>query len=209
MQAEGVAACAKHFPGHGDTVQDSHHDMPVIQHGRDRLLRVEIAPFREAVGSGVASVIVGHLMVPALQSKDETEQGIPASMSKSVVDILKQDLGFQGAVLIDDIEMGAVTKNFSLKEAVTQSLQAGIDLFLVCHTEESQVKVIDAIFDAVKSGAVSPERFQDALARVRHLVGKYAAPALPENSVKLNIVGSKAHRQVIKSILENAARRDQ
>ena len=112
MQAEGIAACAKHFPGHGDTIQDSHHDMPVIHHSRDRLLQVEIAPFREAVVGGVASVIVGHLMVPALQSEEETKQGIPASMSKSIVDILKIDLGFEGAVLIDDIEMGAVTKNF-------------------------------------------------------------------------------------------------
>ena len=112
MQSEGVAACAKHFPGHGDTSEDSHHDLPVIKHSRGRLFEMEIAPFREAVECNVASVLVGHLMVPALQSKSEVKDNIPASMSKSIVDILKKDLQFEGAVLIDDIEMGAVTKNF-------------------------------------------------------------------------------------------------
>ncbi len=113
VQGEGVAACAKHFPGHGDTVQDSHDVVPVIKHSRERLLAREVPPFQAAIASGVASVIVGHLMVPALQDPREVARGIPASMSPSILGLLRNDLAFRGAVMIDDIEMGAIAKRFT------------------------------------------------------------------------------------------------
>jgi len=113
MQTQGgVACCAKHFPGHGDTSVDSHKDMPVVAHTWSRLEKTEMHPFKEAVRSGVASIIVGHMLIPAIQTHEEVEQRVPASMSKAVVDYLRRDLGFNGVVMTDDVEMGAVAKHF-------------------------------------------------------------------------------------------------
>jgi len=179
--------------------------MPVIKHSRERLLEREVPPFRAAIASGVASVIVGHLMVPALQDPGEVAQGIPASMSRSILRFLRKDLAFEGVVMIDDIEMGAIAKRFSLREAVSASLQGGVDLFLVCHKEESQVEVMDAICDAVRSGEVSMSRFKDAVANVRRLVDTYASAPLLNDKARLRIVGSHEHREIVKSILAAAA----
>jgi len=197
IQEEGVAACAKHFPGHGDTSQDSHVDIPVIKHSRARLLETEIPPFERAIENDVAAIMVGHLLVPELQSPSEVDLGIPASMSKFVVDFLKKDLGFRGAVFIDDMEMGAITKNFSLGEAIVRSLKAGVDMFLVCHSESSQNEAIEAIFRAVKSGEVDPGRFADAVGRVHKLLSYASSP-----TISLSVVGSPAHREIIKSFLQ-------
>ena len=198
MQAEGVATCAKHFPGHGDTHQDSHEVLPTIAHGLDRLEAVEIAPFREAVSAGVPSILVGHLLVPSLQSAEDAELGIPASMSATIAGFVRDALGFRGVLLVDDMEMGAVTANFTVGEAIVRALKGGVDLFLVCHSEAVQAEAIEAIAAAVERGEVPRARLEEAAERVRRLVNQYASGAY-DTSIRL--VGSPAHREIVKSIL--------
>jgi len=199
MQAKGVAACAKHFPGHGDTDVDSHLDLPRVPHTMERLERVELPPFKAAVDAGVSTVMIAHVTVPAMQSQGEN---LPASMSPGVIKHLRDNLGFQGVVATDDLEMGAIGKHFTMQEAVIRGLEAGVDLFLVCHTEKLQDEAIEAIAHAVESGRVPLQRLHDSAARIENLMQLYVEPATHVDSrEKLRIIGSKEHRERIMQIL--------
>ena len=126
LQAGGVAACAKHFPGHGDTAQDSHHELPRLDHDLERLRRVELPPFRAAIEAGVASVMTAHVLLPRL------DPSLPATLSPAVLRLLREELGFDGVVFSDDLEMRAVADRFPLGERVLGALRAGVDALLVC-----------------------------------------------------------------------------
>jgi len=126
MQGAGVAACAKHFPGHGDTNLDSHLDLPRLELDLDRLHRVELPPFRAALDAEVASVMTAHVLFPRLDKKR------PATLSPEIMSVLRETLGFKGLVFTDDLEMGAVAKHFSVEERVLGPLQAGVDALLIC-----------------------------------------------------------------------------
>ena len=183
LQANGVAACAKHFPGHGDTDLDSHFDFPVLRHGVGRLKAVELPPFMDAVGAGVAAVLVAHVAVPALEPDGALR---PASSSAAAVRYLREELGFQGVLMTDDLEMGAVEQaHGGAAAAAVAGLRAGLDMFLVCHSEKKQWETIDALEEAVESGAISRERLMEAHARVTELMRRFARPPRPPETVKL------------------------
>jgi beta-N-acetylhexosaminidase len=126
LQAGGVAACAKHFPGHGDTAQDSHHELPRLDHDLDRLRRVEIPPFRAAIAAGVASIMTAHVLLPRL------DPDRPATLAPRAVAILREELGFDGVVFSDDLEMRAVADRFPIEARCELALRAGVDALLVC-----------------------------------------------------------------------------
>ncbi len=126
LQSGGVAACAKHFPGHGDTRVDSHHDLPRIDADRDRLHAVELAPFRAAVAAGVQAVMTGHLLVPAL------DPDLPATLSARILGgLLREEMGFDGVVVTDAVEMGAVADRYGFAGAAVRALAAGADAICV------------------------------------------------------------------------------
>ena len=128
MQDRGVAACAKHFPGHGDTDADSHFELPVINHLKDRLDNVELFPFRSLAHHGIQSVMVAHLNVPALDDRDH----VPTTLSDKVInELLKNELGFKGVVFTDGLEMQGVTKYFEEGEIEVRALEAGNDVLLL------------------------------------------------------------------------------
>ncbi|MEI6789946.1 MAG: beta-N-acetylhexosaminidase [Myxococcaceae bacterium] len=161
MQSAGVLACAKHFPGHGDTDTDSHLDLPVISHGRDRISHVELHPFRAAIQAGVASIMTAHILVPAL------DPVYPATLSKTILTgILREKMGYQGVIISDDLEMRAVADRYSIREMVKLGLLAGVDLFLVCSQLDKTREAIDSAHDLVESGEVPKERVLEALERV-------------------------------------------
>src|SRR5206468_7159953 len=109
LQGEGVAACGKHFPGHGDTSVDSHLELPLVEHPPDRLRRVEFVPFRAAVQADVATIMTAHVLVPSL---DEER---PATLSRRVVtELLRKELGYQGVILSDDLEMKAIANAYEI-----------------------------------------------------------------------------------------------
>ena len=169
LQSAGVAACAKHFPGHGDTSQDSHKDLPRIEHSLGRLRSVELLPFRALAGAGVAAVMTAHVVFEALDPRR------PATLSAPVMRLLREWCGFGGCALSDDLEMRAVAEHFPLEEAVAASVAAGVDALLVCHHAEVQQRAVDLLRRAVERGEVSRERLAEARARVGRLL-QWAGP---------------------------------
>jgi len=167
LQAAGVAACAKHFPGHGDTSVDSHHDVPLIDRDRAQLNACELVPFRAAVEAGVQVVMTGHLLVPAY------DRELPATLSRAILTgLLREELGFDGLIVTDGIEMQAVRRRYGLAGAAVRSLIAGVDAICVGgdHADEQTAALLrDAIVDAVCSGELPEERLRAAAARVRRL----------------------------------------
>jgi beta-N-acetylhexosaminidase len=172
MQAGGLAACAKHFPGHGDTDLDSHHDLPVLRNDLDRLRAIDLPPFKAAIEAGVAAIMTTHVVFESL------DPGVPATMSAAAVDgLLRGELGFDGVVISDDLEMAAIADlpaiAGDLGEAAVRSVLAGVDLVLCCHREDRQHRVIDALAEAIASGRISAERVQASHRRLDRLVDRF------------------------------------
>jgi len=139
MQAGGVAGCAKHFPGHGDTDMDSHLDLPRLAHGFDRLRRVELPPFVAAAKAGVASMMTAHVLFSAIDDKR------PATMSPDVLHLVRAEVGFTGLLFTDDLEMGAVAKHFSVQDRTEGPLRAGVDVLLACKQADLRAEMISRL----------------------------------------------------------------
>jgi len=186
LQSAGVAACAKHFPGHGDTSVDSHVDVPRIGSTRDELDATELPPFRAAIAAGVQAVMTGHLLVPAVDPHR------PATLSRIVLtDLLRDELGFAGAVITDGIEMRAIANRYGLEGAAVQALAAGVDAICVGgdHADEgTATRLRDAIVAAVAAGELPEERLAEAAKRVEQLAAwtaqarSAAAPDRPDGT---------------------------
>jgi beta-N-acetylhexosaminidase len=173
MVSEGVAACGKHFPGHGDTLQDSHHQLPRLPHALDRLEQVELIPFHAAVKAGIPAIMTAHVVFEALDPE------WPATTSERVLGgLLRGKLGYEGLVITDDLEMKAIADHYPLDEVVVRGLNAGVDLFLCCHTHEKAIAIVDAIERALHDGRVASHRFRQALDRVEAFTQRWAAPPL-------------------------------
>ena len=193
FQAEGIAACAKHFPGHGDTSQDSHTDLPRLRHSMERLEAVELPPFKAAVDAGVSAIMSAHVIFEPLDSK------YPATMSRPALDgILRDRFNFPGVVFSDDLEMKAIADHYALEECLVRGLNAGIDVFIVCHHLEIQHKAVDLITAAVEKGHVSQARFNQAIGRVDKLLATYAHAPIQEPDE--SIFGCAAHQRVIDQV---------
>lgn len=171
LQGEGLAACGKHFPGHGDTSTDSHHELPVVEHPPDRLRQVEFLPFREAISADVACIMTAHVLIPAI---DEER---PATLSPHVVQaMLKEELGYGGLVLSDDLEMKAVSARYTPGDAAAAALAAGCDAFLVCGPNaDAHVQALEGVIRAVESEQLPLRRVEDALARQRRVKERFLA----------------------------------
>jgi beta-N-acetylhexosaminidase len=175
LQNEGIAACGKHFPGHGDTATDSHHALPLIEHPPDRLEAIEFVPFRAAIDAGVASIMTAHILVPAY------DEEYPATLSPAIVDgLLKKKLGYTGLVFSDDLEMRAIGERYGIPEATVKAIAAGCDVALLCGASpEPQAAALEALIRAVEDGTLPIKRVEDALARHRRAKERFLAPAVP------------------------------
>ena len=168
-QSEKVLACAKHFPGHGDTSSDSHLTLPLLPHSRERLAAIELPPFEQAIAAGVASVMTAHLMLPALDPER------PATLSKPVLTgLLRQQLGFGGLVVTDALVMEAITGRYGAGEAAVLALEAGADLVLM---PADAAAAIAAIAEAVHSGRLSRDQLEASAERRRRALACCAEPA--------------------------------
>jgi beta-N-acetylhexosaminidase len=160
LQDGGIIATAKHFPGHGDTDIDTHNDLPVLNFDRERLMNVEIVPFKEAINVGVKSVMTAHISFPAF----ENSEFVPASLSKNIVtNLLSDELGFKGLKVTDALNMAGITKHFSAKEVALMCVNAGIDLILM---PQGEVLTIDAIEMAVKNNEITEERITNSARKI-------------------------------------------
>jgi len=195
----GVAPCGKHFPGHGDTYQDSHLELPRLPHALERLERIELLPFAHAIKAGLPAIMTAHVVFEAL----DREQ--PASLSPTVIrDLLRGRLAFDGLTITDDLEMKAIADHFPIDEVAVRALSAGVDMLLVCHTAELAWRAIDGIVRAVQSGRLAESSLNAAHARVEALAARFARPA-PEPA-GLRVLDSKEHREVRDTIEGDAQR---
>ena len=170
LQSAGVAACAKHFPGHGDTAVDSHLGLPQLDAPLEIVTAVELPPFHAAIAAGVQAIMTAHLMVPCYDPE------LPATLSPRILTgLLREELGFDGVVITDAIEMAAVSKRYGLAGAAVRAVAAGADAVCVGgenYDEETYLELRGALVDAVLDGSLSEERLADAATRVARLAAQ-------------------------------------
>lgn len=175
LQGEGIAACGKHFPGHGDTLADSHDDLPVVDQPPDRLRAVEFVPFRAAIEAGVAMIMTAHVLVPAF---DEER---PASLSAALItDVLRDELRCDGVIVSDDLDMRAVADRYTIEQSAVGAIGAGCDAALICGpNQERQAAALEALIYAAEQDAGFARRVEDALERNRRVKERFLAAAAP------------------------------
>ncbi|WP_408893626.1 beta-N-acetylhexosaminidase [Paenibacillus taichungensis] len=162
VQDADISATAKHFPGHGDTDTDSHLDLPVIPHDRERVERVELIPFRAAIAAGVDAMMSAHIYFPALEP-----ERLPVTLSRAVLSgLLRQELGYDGMIVTDCMEMDAIAANYGTVDAAVMAVEAGADLVLISHTAHLQAGAFEALLAAVQSGRISEARIDESVTRL-------------------------------------------
>jgi beta-N-acetylhexosaminidase len=171
LEREGIAACPKHFPGLGGAQSDSHEKLPRIDRTRQQLLAEDVIPYRKLLRR-LAAVMVGHGHYPAFDGKKSR----PASLSKVIVaELLRRELGFNGLVLTDDMEMGAVSQIHPFEEAVVEAFEAGADMMLVCHTTEKAQAAHEGLLKAAESGRIQPQRLAESQRRIQQFREQWIA----------------------------------
>ena len=185
IQSAGVGACGKHFPGHGDTSQDSHHHLPRLDHTLARLREVELVPFIAAAKVDVAAMMSSHIVFSPLDADH------PASLSARVLEtLLRGELKFDGVVFTDDMEMSAIAKFYDFDDAVVRAIEAGADVVTICHTLSKQRRAIEVIAGAIKSGRLSRERIAKSIARIDCLATRFGR-AVTFEPMSLNHAGHR------------------
>ena len=170
LKSSGIAGVAKHFPGHGDTVTDSHLALPVVMGSRDRLDAVELAPFKAMIAADVPAIMTAHVIFP------EFDKDYPATLSKTVLtDLLRTELGFKGMIITDHMDMNAIANNYGAGEAAVMSIVAGADVVMIGYREEKQAEVYNALLEAVLSGRISQKRLLDAVGHSSGLANSYGS----------------------------------
>ncbi|MDR0966315.1 MAG: beta-N-acetylhexosaminidase [Myxococcales bacterium] len=171
LEEGGVASCAKHFPGHGDTSQDSHLDLPRLPHTMARLRSVELVPFAAYARAGLASMMSAHVVFEAV------DPDLPATFSSKIqTDLLRGELGFDGLCICDDLEMRAIADRWPIPEAAVHAVRAGIDLLLVCHRPEAQLACIEALVREGERSSSFRARLREASHRVRNFAQRWFRP---------------------------------
>jgi len=197
LQAAGVLACGKHFPGHGDTSKDSHVDLPVVNQPLERLERVELAPFRAAVEAGVATLMTAHVVYPALDRER------PGTMSPAVCTALREQIDFRGVLVSDDLEMQAIAARSTIEDAAVQAIAAGCDALLVCWSDEKQERAIEAIAREAERSPVFRGRCEEAHARV--IAARRRATARPLDDAGIaSVIGGAESRAVAAEMARRA-----
>ncbi len=203
LQSAGVAACAKHFPGHGDTNVDSHLGLPLIDVDVDLLRSRDLVPFKAAIAAGAKAMMTAHIMIPVL------DPNLPATLSRAVLtDLLRarpQDggLGYDGLIVTDAIEMGAIADNYGIAEGTLLAIEAGADAICVgggLADEDTVILLRDAIVTAVRSGRLAEERLADAAQRVRSLGSWARIEAQGERLEPDLAIGLQAARRALRVV---------
>lgn len=186
LSGGGVIPVVKHFPGHGDTVVDSHIGLPEVEYNMERLKSFELVPFQAAIENKADAVMIAHILMNSIDAEN------PSTLSKAVItDLLRDRMGFDGVVITDDMTMGAILKNYNVGDAAVKSVAAGSDIILVCHGFDKQQEAIDALRAAVNVGVIPEERINESVYRILKLKGKYDLSDEPVNFVDVDGVNEK------------------
>lgn len=192
LEQAGIMSILKHFPGHGDTSQDSHFSLPQIDKSLDELMELELKPYIEGIRRGVPSIMTSHIVLPNIDPS-----GLPATMSKILItDILRNLLGFQGMVRTDDLEMDAIMKHFGIIEGAIQAIKAGVDIIAISHSPHLVHELVMRIEQEVAEGTISIQLIDDAVSRIVACKKKYCHP-IPPN---LSLIGCSLHRGIANKI---------
>jgi beta-N-acetylhexosaminidase len=202
LQDQNVLACGKHFPGHGDTSVDSHLDLPVITLDRARLERIELPPFRAASGAGIASFMTAHVVCEAL------DPGVPATLSRAIcASLLRAEIGFEGVLFSDDLEMAAVAARYPVEEAAVEAVWAGCDALLICRSEDMQDRAHEALVKKAEADPRFRQRVAEAAGRCIR-VRRMAPPrAIGDAAALAQIIGGAASRGILDEIAAAQAAR--
>jgi beta-N-acetylhexosaminidase len=193
LTAKHVLACAKHFPGHGDTQVDPHEDLPIFQGAAERLAQVELLPFARAISRGVPLIMTAHILLPQIDPER------PASLSRRMLaGTLRQQLGFRGAILADDLGMGAIARRWGPGEAAVETFLAGSDLALLCHDWAAVRPSLDTVEEALHCGRFNAAEWQASRERIEQLLNEAEPGAHDQPS--LDIVGCPEHRALATKI---------
>jgi len=189
----GIMPVFKHFPGHGDTAEDSHYDLPVLNKTKEELYNFELKPFIEAVNNGAKVIMIGHI---ALSKIDGTT---PASLSSLIIkDLLKKELGFKGLVITDALNMGALYKSYSNEEIIIYCINAGVDILLMM--PGAIQTTIDIIKKALQEGKIKEEDIDRSVEKILALkreMGLFDEKSLPDK----NVIGTPEHKKIVADVL--------
>ena len=190
----GIVPCGKHFPGHGDTDRDSHTDLPIVHRRRAQLEAVELLPFRAAVAAKMPLLMTAHVVYSAL------DPGQPATLSRSIVHgVLREELGYEGVVVSDDLEMRAISNRLPVSEAAVTALRAGVDWLLVCTDFEQSLATSDRTTEALASGELDASALISASRRIEQLprpaaFGEPCAMPVAEHAALCERIGRRPER---------------
>jgi beta-N-acetylhexosaminidase len=191
LDAAGVLACGKHFPGHGDTATDSHLELPRIDHGWDRLEEVELLPFRRAAAAGLPMIMTAHVVFAAL---DPTRA---ATLSEQVVTgLLRERLGYRGVIVSDDLDMQAIAAHTGADAAAVAAVRAGCDALLLCTREDHQAAAHAALIHEAERDSEFRRKVGEAAHRVRALKRTHADRRAQHPAASRDVVGNAAHREL-------------
>ena len=202
LQGEGVAACGKHFPGHGDTGIDSHFELPHVEHSVERLRNVEFVPFRAAIAADVAAMMTAHVFMPALDGER------PATLSRRIVSgFLRDELNFDGVIFSDDLEMKAIAGAYAVPSAAVLAVGAGCDGVLICGGDHArQAGALEALIYAVESRDLSLERVGDALRRQQRAKERFLAAGIAPRPLHGNALRQRLGRAEHRAIADEMVR---
>ena len=199
LQHNGVLATAKHFPGHGDTTVDSHFDLPTVNHDRERVHTLELQPFRAAIDADVAAIMTAHIVYPAFDPER------PATLSPAILtDLLRKELGFDGLLITDDMEMKAIDDRYRSGEAAVMAVEAGTDIVMVLWTPTKQIEVFEALLSAVKSGRITQARLDQSVKRILKSKGAAFNRRFVDPDAVGETVGTDVHQQLAQTIASQA-----
>jgi beta-N-acetylhexosaminidase len=198
LRTGGVIPCGKHFPGHGDTFKDSHLDLPIVKKKLAQLNSTELPPFIFACQNGIESLMTAHVVYPAL------DPDYPATLSNSIIGKrLRQKIGYRGVVFGDDMEMKAISENYSLEDAITLAVRAGVDALLYCHDKMNAVRAFDFLQQKSEKEAKLEERIEESDRRIQRLKQRYlksfkgiSADLLTEH------IGTTRHQRLAEEIIK-------
>lgn len=178
LQDNKILGCPKHFPGLGASEVDSHEELPVVKSNHQALLKNDLLPYQKLL-SETHSVMIAHAAYPNLdlQERDVNGKLLPSSLSFNIVTkLLRQEIGFEGLIVTDDLEMGAILKNYGIGQACKMAFRAGVDMFLICANPEAVREGFRAISEAVAKGEISEEKLDESLQRIAEFKNLMQSP---------------------------------
>ena len=189
LRGAGLVGCGKHFPGHGDTRTDSHLELPVVDHDMERLRRIELAPFAAAAAAGLESIMTAHVLFPALDAER------PATLSRRILTgLLREELGFSGVIVSDDLGMKAVADRYSIEELAVGAVAAGADVLLIREPVARQLAAHEALIHAAEHESALARRIEESAARFGRLKAACRVGMPAPAAMLPSLLGPPAHR---------------